>query len=341
MKAISLRQPWADLILQGRKTLELRSWKVSHRGMLAIHASQTVERGACEAFGMDPERVTAGALVGTVELTGIVELSEADYETRKGEHLAAGWFGYKAPLYGWELASPRPLAEPVPMRGHMQLFNVPDPQGSTDKVISEPEYAPAMLTVDTTRRSVSAPMPPESNQLTSPHLSEATPFQLCVVDSSRSGGRQPGAYGLALFQRPVSTGKLITLSYLPDNLSKPQGGMHRVVELSGDQLRAVADHVVEALRRSGYRATDLHAGRREPFHLGEEAGVRLGLLFLAVKPVTKMSRVEAISQGLRKMTSEEAYYWYSKCMALTRAGFDGERAHDRAQKALRVLLADE
>jgi hypothetical protein len=88
MKAISIRQPWADLILQGRKTLELRSWKVSYRGTLAIHASQTVEREECQAFGMDPDGVTAGALIGTVELTGIVELSAADYEARKDEHLA-------------------------------------------------------------------------------------------------------------------------------------------------------------------------------------------------------------------------------------------------------------
>jgi hypothetical protein len=109
--------------------------------------------------------------------------------------------------------------------------------------------------------------------------------------------------------------------------------LQRVVEVSGSMLRAVADHVLEALRRAGYKATDLSAGRREPFLPSEEAGVRLGLLFLAIKPITKMNRVEAISQGLRAMTSEEAYYWYSKCTA-------GPTA-ERAQKALRMLLAEE
>lgn len=341
MKAISLRQPWADLILQGRKTLELRSWQVSHRGTLAIHVSQTVEREACQAFGMDPDRIPSGALIGTVDLTGIVALSEADYEARKDEHLAAGWFNYKMPLFGWELANPRPLAEPVPMRGHMQLFNVPDPLDTVERIANEPGSTPDAPAVEAARQPASAEMPPERIQPASPRLTEATPFQLCVIADSRAGGRQPGTYGLALFQRPVSTNRLTTLSYLPENPSKPQGGMRRVVELSGDQLRTVADHVVEALRRSGYRATDLHAGRREPFHLGEEAGVRLGLLFLAVKPVTKMSRIEAISQGLRKMTSEEVYYWYSKCLAAPNAIPNGERAHERAQKALRVLLADE
>ena len=124
MKAISIRQPWADLILQGRKTLELRTWTVSYRGALAIHASQTIDRDACIAFGMDPDHLTAGALVGTVELTAITELTEADFETHKDEHLATGWFNYSHPMFGWQLAKPQALSEPVPIRGRMSLFNV-------------------------------------------------------------------------------------------------------------------------------------------------------------------------------------------------------------------------
>ena len=105
-----------------------------------------------------------------------------------------------------------------------------------------------------------------------------------------------------------------------------------VSELEGNLLKAIADHVLEALRQNGYQATDLSANRREPFTLKEETGVRLGLLFMAVRPITKMTRVEAISMGIRAMTSEELYYWYSKCTSGATA--------ERAQKALRILLAD-
>ena len=34
MKALSIRQPWAELIMQGRKTLELRTWRTNYRGAL-------------------------------------------------------------------------------------------------------------------------------------------------------------------------------------------------------------------------------------------------------------------------------------------------------------------
>ena len=39
MKALSLRQPWASLIADGRKTIETRTWRTYYRGPLAIHAS--------------------------------------------------------------------------------------------------------------------------------------------------------------------------------------------------------------------------------------------------------------------------------------------------------------
>jgi hypothetical protein len=107
----------------------------------------------------------------------------------------------------------------------------------------------------------------------------------------------------------------------------------RVAELGGATLRAVADHVMDALRANSYKPTELGAGRREPFSLAEETGVRLGLLFLAIRPITKVDRIEVIALGIRAMTSEEAYYWYSKCT--------GGPAAERAQRALRVLLAED
>ena len=39
MKALSLKQPWANLILSGRKTIETRKWKTSYRGDLLICSS--------------------------------------------------------------------------------------------------------------------------------------------------------------------------------------------------------------------------------------------------------------------------------------------------------------
>ncbi len=40
MKALSLKQPFTELILQGRKTIELRKWNTKFRGNFLIHSSK-------------------------------------------------------------------------------------------------------------------------------------------------------------------------------------------------------------------------------------------------------------------------------------------------------------
>ena len=107
--------------------------------------------------------------------------------------------------------------------------------------------------------------------------------------------------------------------------------VREVVRAWGPPLRAVTDQLLETLRRSGYRPSELGPDRREPFALEEPAGVRLGLLLMAVKPLRKHQRIEEVAAGLRSMSDEEAYYWYSKCTQRS--------AGRRAQRALRVLLA--
>ena len=87
------------------------------------------------------------------------------------------------------------------------------------------------------------------------------------------------------------------------------------------------------IRQAGYRPTDLARNRKVPFALSEEQGVRLGLLMLAVKPLRKTSRMSDVSEHVRGMTAEEAYYWFSKVT-------DASQGR-RSQKALRILLAKE
>lgn len=339
MKTLSIRQPWADLIIQGRKTLELRTWTVRHRGPLAVHASQTVERAACLAHGLDPDRVTAGAVIGVVDLVEIIALGAASYEARRAEHLADEPFtaivgpGHAAggqprraapTLYGWRLANPRPLSEPVPVRGRMALFET---ELTGDWEPQQSPQSPLQSTPPQSAQTDFAKVAATSSRQREAAPRDARPFELRVLPLHAAGPGEP-AYRLALHQRAVEASPEQQELY-----EAPREAMRRVAELGGPVLRAVADHVMEALRANGYKPTELGGGRREPFALAEEGGVRLALLFLAVRPITKVERIEVISQGIRAMTSEEAYYWYSKCTS--------GPAAERAQRALRVLMAEE
>jgi hypothetical protein len=90
---------------------------------------------------------------------------------------------------------------------------------------------------------------------------------------------------------------------------------------------------MRAVKRGGVRPSDVSPRRRAPIQIPEEEAVRTGVLFLTLKPLRKLSRIEAIAERVDAMEPEELWYWYSK----TTAQGDGRRA----RRALRLLLAEE
>jgi len=302
MKAISIRQPWADLVIQGKKSLDLRTRKINYRGPLAIHASQTVEEDACQRFEIDPDTLTVGAVIGVVNLADIYELDEALYQKKANQHLSHR--SYREGLFGWHFEEPNELSQPIMYKGRLGIFYVPD---------------------DYINGNVEAPKRKQAEYRVSSPWDPEKPFELRVIPTPE---HTKVPYRLAIYHPIVKSQDRQKTFYRQE---PPQ--MEKIVELGGQILQSVADHVLEAIRENGYKPTDLGTNRKKPFTLNEESGVRLGLLFLAIKPLTKYERIEDVSQGLRTMTVEELYYWFSKCTT--------QPAAERAQKALRVLLAAE
>jgi hypothetical protein len=151
------------------------------------------------------------------------------------------------------------------------------------------------------------------------------PFALYAIPEGENG------YRVALYQW-VPTARNGLAGTPPQ--SRAPGALWSV-EVGGDPLRAVTDHLLTALRANDYKATALAraTGGETPFYLDEPSGLRLALILMAVKPLSRHDRIEAIGQGVQLMSDEEAYYWFSKC--------SGGSGAVRAQRALRILLAEE
>ncbi len=124
MKALSIRQPWAWLIVHGGKDIENRSWHTKFRGRFLVHAAKgmTVKEWVsasdfCIAQGIhdtpfdmpDFDRLERGGIIGSVELVDSVDTS------------ASPWYmGEK----GFVLVDPKPLPF-VPLKGRLGFFDVP------------------------------------------------------------------------------------------------------------------------------------------------------------------------------------------------------------------------
>ena len=121
MKALSVRNPWAWLIVQGLKDIENRTWQTSYRGPVLIHAGvtkanridmQIVEEMAGVLGFRLPKDFRYGGIVGVCNITGCVRRSDSP------------WF--EGP-YGLVVANGRPLPF-LPMKGQLSFFdvNLPD-----------------------------------------------------------------------------------------------------------------------------------------------------------------------------------------------------------------------
>jgi ASCH domain len=118
--ALSLWQPWPELILAGRKTVELRSWDTPYRGPLWLHAGKHEDVELEARFGIvSPPK---GAFVGRVELVEITPLDADRWRLWRPRHLADG--PYEPGWFGWTLESPERLRRPVAAPGRQKLFRV-------------------------------------------------------------------------------------------------------------------------------------------------------------------------------------------------------------------------
>jgi ASCH domain len=118
LKGLSVRQPFADLIVRGIKPIENRLWQTPYRGLVYIHAAvkpHSMPREEIEfVFGVKldrPPRVY-GAIVGRAVLVDIVQHSESRL--------------FQGP-YGWVFEHAEELT-PIPMRGAQGLFDFTLPQ---------------------------------------------------------------------------------------------------------------------------------------------------------------------------------------------------------------------
>lgn len=119
MKAITLTEPWASLVVAGRKTIETRSWPTSVRERIAIHAAKAMPGFAREAaleFGLDPDQLPRGLVLGSVQLVACARTEEVRRSVRP-EELVFGDFGNGR--WAWLFVDPLAYEERLPARGSL------------------------------------------------------------------------------------------------------------------------------------------------------------------------------------------------------------------------------
>jgi len=116
MKVLSMKQPFAELVLQGRKKIELRKWNTNLRGEFLIHASKIPNEKAMKEFGF--EKLTNGAIIGKAKLTNVKHYkNDEEFNKDRILHLASREWGD----FGFILEDPERI-DPIPARGQLNFW---------------------------------------------------------------------------------------------------------------------------------------------------------------------------------------------------------------------------
>ena len=136
MKCLSVSQPFADLIINGKKTIELRAWNTKYRGEFLVHSPLKIRKEDCRRLRINPKNLVKGAIIGKVEIYDVKKyISKSELKKDYIKHLASKKF--QGSKYGFCLKNPKAFAIPIPIKGKLGFFDVKPPRRKKSEIITD------------------------------------------------------------------------------------------------------------------------------------------------------------------------------------------------------------
>lgn len=125
MKALTIKQPFASLILEGLKEYEFRTWKTKYRGPILIHAGKGVDRKAMKKFEQYNLEYPVGAIIAKAEIEDVIYVDDEFRKMLKMKNPLVysgvindeNWEGYAYKLKNIQ------KQDPVIVNGQLGLWN--------------------------------------------------------------------------------------------------------------------------------------------------------------------------------------------------------------------------
>jgi hypothetical protein len=134
--ALSIRQPWLFLILNGYKDMEIRTINVKFRGMFGLHASKQFDHAGYSHLkenyydffqNFRDDYFKTGGIVGVANLWNIMKFKDkAQFHIFKGRHLNDP-DQYNNRMKAYVLQDIHMIKEPIPYKGQLGLFKLEKP----------------------------------------------------------------------------------------------------------------------------------------------------------------------------------------------------------------------
>ena len=123
MKVLTIKEPWASLIIEEYKKYEFRSWKTKYRGKILIHAGCSIEKDMMKRFCDYDINVNPGYIIGHATIVDCILVDEEfNKKLRNIDPVVYGRSNHTE-TYAWKLENVVKYDNPIPCKGKLGLWN--------------------------------------------------------------------------------------------------------------------------------------------------------------------------------------------------------------------------
>lgn len=123
MKALSIKNPWASLIINGYKEYEFRTWKTKYRGKILIHSSLGIEKNVLNKFKDYSLDYNNGYIIGEATLSDCILVTDEFYHELLNIDSAVYELSTHEMKYAWKLENIIKYENPIKAKGNLGLWN--------------------------------------------------------------------------------------------------------------------------------------------------------------------------------------------------------------------------
>jgi len=122
MKVVTIKQPFASLIMCGYKKYEFRSWKTKYRGEIYIHAGKGINKSRMELVEEYNLDYPNGYIIAKANLVDCILVDKQMNELLKKENPKVYSHNYEG-HYAWVLEDIKPLENKIQAKGSLSIWN--------------------------------------------------------------------------------------------------------------------------------------------------------------------------------------------------------------------------
>ena len=123
MKVLTIREPWASLIVNEYKKYEFRSWKTNYRGKILIHAGLNLEKDMLDRFKDYDIECVKGAIIGEAEIVDCILVDNKFNDELKMIDPVVYGRNNHSETYAWKLDNIVKYDNPIYIKGKLGLWN--------------------------------------------------------------------------------------------------------------------------------------------------------------------------------------------------------------------------